>query len=498
MLQVETLLQSMVDIKTVVLKARLDRGDIRYIGEKVKPQLFSKFGLKPKPEDIKLLASEEYFEPYFIIGGKYVLDYCKKHVFEAEVDKKTTKVFVAGQEFNSKEFDPKTRRRVVELTGEEHLHHEKQGYYILDRMNREIPPERLLLSPFVIREKRSELNYPFKRMHIPDETQINFLKTKIAQRPADVAEIIKEIFEITDRTIAYYPMYLLTFENAKKRKEATVTVDGITGETVPNGIRNIDGKTILTSREVLESQIAEPVVREDVQTEPQIEPIPDVVPCVVKDQVRVSPKNDHITEAKPVVCEKARAGAVLEAVSPVAKNGMENASKDNQIVQTTQPEKTIEQEQTEPMYILPFGATDNTLNVPKERGTIQPTQPDDSEPTILGFPARILGEVVEMDDNGATIDGDVEIPSGTNINKNLVVKGSLKVGDNCRGRGKLRAFKDITIGTDTIIDGDLISGGNIFVGPRSLINGVVEASGVFEIEENAVVEGVCLQTPPSK
>src|SRR4030067_1747079 len=108
----------------------------------------------------------------------------------------------------------------------------------------------------------------------------------------------------------------------------------------------------------------------------------------------------------------------------------------------------------------------------------------------LGCPARIFGEVVTIDDKETTVVGDVEIPSGTNIDKNLAVTGALKIGDNCRGHAKLKALKDITIGADTIIDGDLISGGNIFVGPRSLIKGSVEASGLFEIEEDAVVEAV--------
>jgi len=530
MLQVETLPQSIVDIKTIILKPRLDQGEIQLIGEKIKSQLFSKFGFKPKPDEIKLLASEEYFEPYLFISGKYVLDYCKKHVIEAEVDNKTTRLFVAGQEFNSKVTDPKTRRRVVEMTGEEHVHYEKQGYYVLDRMNREISPERLPLSPFAVREKSSELNYLFKRMHISDETQIDFLKTKIAQRPADVAEIIREIFDITDRTIAYYPMYLLTFESAKKRKEATVTIDGITGEMVLNGTRNLGVNTILASRQLIEPQITERVVREEVQPEPQIEsipdvvpsaaddgsktsqaiksqvarplvceevrsePVPEVVPAVAKNDMEVSQKEDEVIEFKhfePVVREEVHVEPVAEVVPPVAEDGVESVSKDSHIIQPAQLEETASyEEQTEPVYILPPGSTDDTLKVPKEEETIQTIQPDHNERTILGFPARILGKVVEIDDNLTTVDGDVEIPSGTNINKDLVVKGSLKIGDNCRGHAKLKAFKDITIGADTIIDGDLISGGNIFVGPRSLVNGVVEASGVFEIEKDAVVEAV--------
>jgi hypothetical protein len=366
-------------------------------------------------------------------------------------------------------------------------------------------------------------------------------------------------------------MYVLTFESAKKRKEATVTIDGITGEMVVNGTRDLGVNTILASRQLIEPQITERVVREEVQPEPQIESITDVVPSVAKNEVHVSLKEAQITESQlfqpvvckearpepilnvvtsaaddnsktsrtiksqvigpvvceevrsepvpevgsaveknemevsqkedrvigfkhfePVVCDEVHAELVTEVVPPVAEVGVESVSKDSHIIQPTQLEETTssEEEQTEPVYILPPGATDDTLQVPKEEETIQPTQPDDNERTILGFPARILGKVVEIDDNVTTVDGDVEIPSGTNINKDLVVKGSLKIGDNCRGHAKLKAFKDITIGADTIIDGDLISGGNIFVGPRSLINGVVEASGVFEIEKDAVVEAV--------
>jgi hypothetical protein len=563
-LPVETLPQSIVEVKTIVLKPRLDQSDILAIGDKVKPQLFSKFGFKPKPEVIKLLAFEQYFEPYFVIGGKYVLDYCRKHVIEAEVDKKTTRLYVAGQEFNSKESDSKTRRRVVELTGEEHVHHEKQGYYILDRMTREIPPESLPLSPFVVLEKSSELNYLFKRMHISDEIQIEFLKTKIAQRPADVAEIMKEIFDITDRTITYYPMYLLTFEETRKRKEATVSIDGITGQALLNGIRHLEG-AILSSRESHQFQTVERIVYEEVQTDQPIGLIPSKVTSTSKDEAEVSPKEDRIIEpqlSQPVVCGEAHNDPVLVAVPsaasdgsgvsqviesdaartvicekvlsepvqdvvpspekgkvsekedskieskraeplsseklssetgfgagiPIKKNSTENPLKDDQTIVSIQPEgaPAREEEQIDTLYIFPPAAKSNTSNVPEEE-TLPLKQSDEDETITLGFPARILGEVIEMDDNMATIEGDVEIPSGTNINKNLLVKGSLKIGDNCRGHGKLEAFKDITIGADTIIDGNLISGANIFVGSRSLINGLVEALGEFAIEEDAMV-----------
>ena len=88
MFQTETLPQSMVDLETIVLKPRLDKGDVELIGEKIKPRLFSKFILKTRLENTRLICSELYFEPYLIIGGKYALDYCKKHVFRVNVDER--------------------------------------------------------------------------------------------------------------------------------------------------------------------------------------------------------------------------------------------------------------------------------------------------------------------------------------------------------------------------------------------------------------------------
>jgi tetrahydrodipicolinate N-succinyltransferase len=397
MFQAETLPQSMVEVKTIVLKPRLDKGDIELIGEKIKPRLFSRFGFKPRPENIRLICSELYFEPYLLIGGKYVLDYCKKHVFEIDVKERTNNVFVGGQEFRSEKSDPNRKSKIIKLSGEEHAHHERKTYFVLDRMKREISPEKLPIAPFNIQKENSQPPSYFKRIHIPDEIQIDFLKRKIAERPYDVAEIIKETFDITDRIIIYCPIYQLTFENMKNKTAAAITINGITGEIALDGNKKLTIKTIVVFPESIDIQ-----------------------------PTKVTTYNEAQTKAIP----KAK------------------------------PPRT----------------TDNTNSAVKEQEQIQPSESEDEE----------------------IFYGDMEIPSGTTINKILVVKGSLKIGDNCRIHGKFKALKDITVGSDTIIDGDLISGGNVFVGARSLIAGSVEASGVFEIEETAIVEGVNMQNAPNQ
>lgn len=252
----ECLPQSMVGIKLVVFKPKFDKGDIRLISEKIRPCLFSRFGLKPRQKNIRLLCSESYFEPYLIIGGKYALDYCKKQVFKLEVEEGTSKVFVAGQLFKPEKSGPKATNRIIKITGEERSHYERQSYFVLDRLKREIPAEKLPLAPFYV-QKEIENKQNFKTVRMSDEEQIAFLRTRIARRPSDVGEIIKEVFDITGRIIAYYPMYKLTFENAKNRKIAITVINGITGEVILNGVKRIFSKTIMASPKNEETQFLE-------------------------------------------------------------------------------------------------------------------------------------------------------------------------------------------------------------------------------------------------
>jgi len=408
MFSVETLPQSIVDTKTIILKPRLDQGDILLIGDKIRPRLFSKFGFKSKPEHIKLLGSEIYFEPYLIIGGKYSLDYCKKHVFRVNVEESTTKVYVAGQEFKSVQLDPKTTNRTIKMTGEEHAHHERQAYFILDRLKREIPPDRLPISPFDIQKDDTEHNSSFKSINISDEAQIEFLKTKIATRPGDVAEIIREVFDITDRTIAYYPMYQLTFEYIKNDTEAVVTINGITGEIILNGTQRLAAKTIVGF-----------------------------------------PEN---TGTKPVKI------TTYQTIS------------------------------SKPKLNIKPGETDSARSFPAENSNDQPIHSGVKEETAPNS-STDMPEKAFLKGQNAVVVEYIEVPSGSIINRNIVTKDTLRVGDNCKIQGNLEALKDISLGADTVIDGNLISGGNVTVGPRSLVTGALQVAGSIRIGENATVQG---------
>ena len=89
------------------------------------------------------------------------------------------------------------------------------------------------------------------------------------------------------------------------------------------------------------------------------------------------------------------------------------------------------------------------------------------ENVTLKFPAYVSGEVFLVGNNVTAVVGDLELPSGTTVNETLVVKGMLKIGDNCRLFKKVKVLGDVIVGIGTVIDGDVISGGNIVLGSGS-------------------------------
>jgi len=229
---IETLPQKVVDRKTAILKSRLDSTKARLIGEDQKNNLFQKFGfLKPRSDDISLVGFTKYYEPFIIIGGKYSVDYCKKHVFEIKADDQMQNVFLGGQEFKFESLSAKKSSKVLRLVGEEHSHYENETYFVLDRLMREAKPEKVPLAPFENeKENQSNFDEDFRKAKISLEEEINFLRSKIVKRPSDAEAVIKEIFEITERLTIYNPVYELSFQNVKSAKVVTLLIDGVTGK----------------------------------------------------------------------------------------------------------------------------------------------------------------------------------------------------------------------------------------------------------------------------
>jgi hypothetical protein len=234
MAEIEILPQKIVDTRTIILKSRLDSNRARLQGEKLKTSFFVRFGfLKPKPEDILLVAFSKYYEPYILIGGKYSIDYCKRHNYALKVEDKTQEIFIDGKKLKPEPLSLEDNAKVIKLVGEEHSHYENETYLILDRMLQEVSPDNLFFAPFESEpENRPAVVFDLRKPQISLEEEITFLRSKIAKRPSDVAEIIREIFEINERIIIYSPVYELTYKNIKNGKNVTALINGVTGGVI--------------------------------------------------------------------------------------------------------------------------------------------------------------------------------------------------------------------------------------------------------------------------
>lgn len=86
--------------KTIVYETRIDSTVIKVAGEKLKAQLFARFGfMKPKPEEIRLISVDKHYEPYMVISGKYAIDYYRKCAYMIRVDKKVLEVILLNHRF---------------------------------------------------------------------------------------------------------------------------------------------------------------------------------------------------------------------------------------------------------------------------------------------------------------------------------------------------------------------------------------------------------------
>jgi hypothetical protein len=232
MAETEILPQKIVDTKTIILKPRLDSNRVRLQGDKLKTNFFARSGiLKPRREDISLISFNKYYEPYIVIGGKYSIDYCKRYDYALKVEDKTQEIFIDGRKLKPEPLAPGKTVKVIKLVGEEHSHYESETYLVLDRMMREVSPEKLFFAPFECElENQPRIDYDLRKPKISLEEEITLLRSRIAKRPSDVAEIIREIFEINERIIIYSPIYELTYQNIKNGKQVTALINGISGD----------------------------------------------------------------------------------------------------------------------------------------------------------------------------------------------------------------------------------------------------------------------------
>ena len=69
-----------------MLKPQLSLDEVEEIVEKKKAGLFGTVFTRPKPEEIKVTAIDLFYEPYWIVGGRYTGDYYRKNTYIIKTD----------------------------------------------------------------------------------------------------------------------------------------------------------------------------------------------------------------------------------------------------------------------------------------------------------------------------------------------------------------------------------------------------------------------------
>jgi hypothetical protein len=218
--------ENIAERKIIVYEAHIDPTVIRVSGEKLKQQLFIRFGLfKPKSEEIQFVSLDKYYEPYIVISGKYFIDYYRKCTYVFKVDEAVREVVLLNYKFL-----PETSKssRIIKLPGEERLIKDAKVFLILDKTGRDAMVDNLPSAPS--EKKPEKVIQEFGIEEFAENVDVNFVRERIAKRPKDTSRIVEEVFEITDRSIIYTPRFKLLFKNVKTGEEKVMVLDGVTSK----------------------------------------------------------------------------------------------------------------------------------------------------------------------------------------------------------------------------------------------------------------------------
>ena len=221
--------ENIVPRKTIVYATVIDDATIREASNRIKQQLFMKFGfLKPRPEEVKFVSIEKFYQLYNAVYGKYMIDYYRKSAYSVPVDAKVREVILLDKRFLPEQRASLTTKPNIRLEGEEHIIIENQAFLVLNGEGEEVNSNKLCYAPS--ENFPQEIIAGFGLKELAQNQDVDFIKERIVKRPQDISRIVSEKFEVSERTTVHYPIYRVKFANSGTGQEKTVEFDGITAK----------------------------------------------------------------------------------------------------------------------------------------------------------------------------------------------------------------------------------------------------------------------------
>ena len=220
--------ENVIERKTIVYESHVEPTVIRVSGEKLKTQLFSRYGLfKPKSDEIQFISLDKYYEPYIVISGRYFIDYYRKCTYVFKVDDAVKEVVLLDSKFSP---EASRNARIIKLHGEERLINEAKAFLILDKNGQDAQVDNLPSAPS--EKKPEKVIEEFGIEEVAENADVDFVKGRIVKRPENISRIVEEVFEITERSVIYTPRFKLKFRNPKTGEEKVLVLDGVTQKRI--------------------------------------------------------------------------------------------------------------------------------------------------------------------------------------------------------------------------------------------------------------------------
>ncbi len=227
--------EKIVERKVIVYKSQVDPTIVKLAAEKTKDRIFRRYGfLKPPADQIRQVSFEKDYEAYFVVEGKYTIDYYRGRTYTIPIDAKAQEIILLNQTLKPEPVKELQQNKAVKIEGEERLIHEGKAYLVLNVNGREVSAKRVPSAPQEQHPKKILAEYESARkLDFDPKKEVEVLRSKIVKRPPEIKRIVNELFEVSDRAIIYIPIYKVAFQNQKTGEQKTVKIDGITAQLVP-------------------------------------------------------------------------------------------------------------------------------------------------------------------------------------------------------------------------------------------------------------------------
>ena len=222
--------------KLIVQKIFVNHETVRKVVEKDKTSFFTKLGfLKPKQEDIDCESVLLFYEPFLIAKANYFLDYYENKTYRIKVGDNATEVVVFDQTLKPEVVSERVKgvlkrsHREIVFGAQERVIHKAIEQIALNRTGREIDSTKLPSAPAELEPEKVLKEYREKARKV-GLTLFNTLKDVVCKRPPNIGRIVEEVFEVTEHTVVYTPIYEARCRHLKTGEIKIIPISGVTGK----------------------------------------------------------------------------------------------------------------------------------------------------------------------------------------------------------------------------------------------------------------------------